>query len=431
MPSLHGRRPISPTAFLAAFLLTASLPAGLAACSPARYLPTPRAGATATSPPGADSAHPKLALPRAVTLVETSAPDFRMDEFELPAGCEITDNTDALAAYAQNTLRAYPSSALGLLDLATGRQRIVVAEPVGKERSFDAFTPMLSDRWIVWEEVSPGEANAMRSAEWRLYAAPIDRSQLAIGPPVLVDEGTTDYKLRPHYGVEDTTVYWSVNTLPSRRQEYVATSGSVCALDLESGRRRTLYRAARPLLALKASGSSVVVVEGPSDPAEASDCRAVVVDARSGARLLEQDLGTRQRPAHFADYASGWLAWAPFSNPGADWPDLYLRRPDGSVALAGLDSIDPAFFGRYAAYESVTATRTPGGVLSRLRQIWGVDTSRPGERFRLVQTAGEDGWWQTARAGHTQTTLVLWNDLGPWTDDQTQANTLVRAYRSP
>ena len=205
-----------------ALVLALAIPAAATlGCSPrTRHSTRSDASTTleSTAVPAALDAEASTAprLPRSMTITETRMPDFSVGEFELPPGCEVTDNTDSLAAYAQNTGRQYPTSVFGLMDLASGKQRIVLTEPAGTERSFDAFTPMLSDDWLAWEEVSAGEANAMRDAKWRLYAARIDRAQLRIGSPVLVDEASTDYKLRPHYGVEGSVVYWSVSTVPSR-----------------------------------------------------------------------------------------------------------------------------------------------------------------------------------------------------------------------
>jgi hypothetical protein len=38
------------------------------------------------------------------------------------------------------------------------------------------------------------------------------------------------------------------------------------------------------------------------------------------------------------------------------------------------------------------------------------------------------GWWQIAEGAGPAGSLVIWNDLGPWVEDQAHARTLVRVY---
>ena len=415
------------------------------AVSGCRGVPRDASGASASRQASGQTPSPSSSTKQLAALTETRAPAWAFRDFYLPAGCSVTDNTDTLAAYEQSTWQPYPGSVIGLLDLEDGRSRTVLDRPMLSARAFDAFTPMLSDSWLVWEEVSPGESNSPRDAEWRLYASAIERDTLRIGEPRLIDEGTTDYKLRPYYGVDGSTVYWSVTTLSSPHQEHVGTSGRVEALDLATGAHTTLYGSGNPLLSLRVSDGHVVIVEDArvvAAPGEATAGgatmrepprrdRAVVIDVASGAEVLRYDLPTAGPPGHFADHAEGWLAWASFSEGGGEWPDLYLRSPDGQVSLGSRNGIDPVTAGRFLAFETVAVLRRPSGLLDRRREIWCIDLGRPAERFRLLATSSpEEGWWQTTRAGRTHRLLVLWNDLGPWTPEPAKARTIVRAYRA-
>ncbi len=102
--------------------------------------------------------------------------------------------------------------------------------------------PRVSDDWIAWEEVSQNEANDPLNASWRLYAASIDATDLAIGTPRLVDEGRTNATMRPHYAVIGSSVYWTANREAGPHQEAFDRFGTIEALDLATGRRRTLRR---------------------------------------------------------------------------------------------------------------------------------------------------------------------------------------------
>lgn len=367
-------------------------------------------------------------IPETITLRDVDTPQLDYREYALPAGCEVTDSTNRLAVYSQNTLKAYPGTVFGLLDLATGERRTALTSPVLAAREFDAFTPRISDTWMVWEEVSPNEAMEMLNAEWRLYAAPLDTARMRLGKPHLIDEGVTDYKLRPFYAVLGSTVYWTVNMVPSRRQEYVARSGSVVALDLASGKSRELYKSPRNVPTLRLKDGRVVVTEHATADPSTHRQTVRVFDADSGASIDEFDLKNRFAVAHVADYADGWLAWSAFPRDGAEWPSAYLRSPDGVLDLAGVSSIDPMFFGDFAAFESVAASFAGGSTTRRARQIW---IANPKQRTRalLLETRDEGGWWQITSSSAPRDTLVLWNDFGPWLEDQPKARTLVRVYR--
>jgi hypothetical protein len=327
--------------------------------------------------------------------------------------------------------RADQRSVFGLLDFATGRRRVVLPQPVNAALGYSAFAPRVSDSWFVWEEVSPNEAIEPSRATWRLYAARLDSRKLTIGKPRLVDEGLTDYKPRPHYAVLGSTVFWTVNTIPSPRQEYVARSGSVVALDLASGRRRIVLRTSRSFPTLSASGGRIVVTEpvGDAKPGKALfRLRAHVLDASGRAHATARDLGNTHAIAHFVQAAGDALAWATFAQDGAEWPNLYLQAAQGEVLLAGSSSIDPAFFGRYVAFESVEASFAGGSILRRARRIWVADPERRTRSVLLSTT--DEGWWQTCASGQAGNALLLWNDLGPWAEDPSTAKTIVRVYRS-
>lgn len=368
--------------------------------------------------------------PLTVTFRDVPAPELAFREYSLPVGCAVTDANERWAVYVRTTFAAYPGAVFGLLDLKTGRRHEILSSPVGSARRFSAFAPRISEDWIVWEEVSPDESAAPRNAEWRLYAAPLDTSRQAIGPPQLIDEGTTDFKLRPMYDVVGSTVCWTVNTVPSARQEYVSRSGTVAAVDLDSGARRTLFESSRSVPTLRADESRIVVTEVASGTASPYRQSTHVVDVASGRLLGYLDLGNRFSLSHTVDFSAGRFAWASFLQDGAQWPAVHIRDARGTVALAAVDAMDPAFFGDYVAFESIATSLAGGSVTRTARQIWLANPDAD-TRALLLETSdasGTGGWWQIAASSGPPETLVLWNDLGPWTEDQSEARTLVRVY---
>jgi hypothetical protein len=432
-PRAGLQRPTRPPRFLALVALASLVFATGCSVDSAQMAPVAPAPADAPASSQLSSAGAsETPYPAAVSFEDAPLPKFTFRQYTLPAGCEVTDHTARIAAYSQNTWRSDQRSVFGLLDLSTGARRIVLAKPVNAALGYSAFSPRVSDSWFVWEEVSPNEGTEPSKATWRLYAAQLDTRRLAIGKPRLVDEGLTDYKPRPHYAVLGSTVVWTVNTIPSPRQEYVARSGSVMALDLATGRRRCVLRTSRSFPTLSASDGRIVVTEPVRDakPGKAMfRVRAHVLDASGQALSPARDLGNTHAVAHFVQTSGDWLAWATFAQNGAEWPNLYLQASQGDVLLAGVSSIDPAFFGRYVAFESVEASFAGGSILRRARRIWVAD---PGQRTHSVLLSTTDeGWWQTCASGQAGDALLLWNDLGPWVEDPSTAKTVVRVYRSP
>ncbi len=424
---------------LAALLL---VPACTPGSSDSRTQPrpsAPRARSTETSS--------AIRYPPTISLADTATPRLAFRQFELPAGSQVTDYTEHIAAYSETSQNA-GHVVFGLLDLASGAHRIVLEQAVNAAGGYSVHTPKLSDSWLVWEEVSPDEEADPRNTTWRLYAARIDANDFVLGKPRLVDEGRTDYKLRPHYAVLDSKVFWSVNKVPSPRQEYVPRSGAVESLDLVTVERRTVLRTNHAFPTFCATNGLLSMTE-TLDDTRPFHVRARLFDPETARILVTRDLDNEHPVSHFVRASDEWLSWAVFPGEGAAWPSLYFAplaprssaasrmgsSSDGpsrsGVLLAGIDSIDPAFFGRYAAFESLEASMvgTPGGITRRVRRIWLADPERR-TRAPLLETREDEGWWQTCASARPTNTLLLWNDLGPWIEDQAAARTLVRIYRA-
>ena len=405
------------------------------------------------SAPQSSEATPQVALggtrlAPAPPLRETSLPALASREFALPPGTEVTDYTGSLAAYSQYG-REHPHALFGLLNLTSGRRRLVLRSGVNEALGYNTVAPRISDSWMVWEEVSPNETFEPDKTTWRLYAAPVDGRTLSLGEPTLVDGGVTNYKTRPHYVVIGSTVYWTSNRVAGPHQEAFPPFGTLEALDLPTGRQWTLARSDTRFVTLCAADGVLCVTERTTAGARQGTIVRLVEPA-TGRELLTRSLGDGGRMSHFVRASEDWLSWAVFPRDQLSWPDLFLegrqlRTPDASatavaverdVIPAGSSSIDPAFFDRYVAFESVDTTGRPGigAGPNAVRRIWIAD---PVQRTKalLLQTRDDDrgvasaGWWQTCASGLRTDTLLLWNDLGPWLEDQSKAKTLVRLYR--
>ncbi len=399
------------TALCAALLLTAL---AIDAC-----VPTGRPSGA----PGTAARH-SVTRPRTIGFADAPSPDLRSTELALPAGCAVEDYTDDLAAYAQQADPPRITDSLGLIDLATGRHAIVRAEAVAAAERWDVFAPRLSDGFLVWEEVTPGEGDDMGHADWRLYGAPIDRTTLTVGSPLLVASGRTETVQRPFYAVDGTTVYWTRVASPTARGKG-AQADEVMARDLATGAFRTVY-SAPSIDGFKLSDGIVVVTESRAAPPGGSPpvLTAVAISASDGHVLRSSALGNVGPLSHFADYADGWFVWTEPAQEGSE-PSAYAIDPAGAVTLLALRSVNPMASPSYAFCESRETNGTPSA-RGDVRVLRGFDLVRR-TRFELARTVVDtDGIWHTTVAGSRARTLVVYND--GWVMSGA-ATTPVRVYR--
>ena len=100
-------------------------------------------------------------------------------EYRRPGSWRVPDLTDHTAALMRN---AGEHQQLWLMDLSNGRTRQVFARATDARPGFWIGSVHLSDGWLAWEEVGPGDDLA-ESVDWKLYAAPLERASLAAGKP--------------------------------------------------------------------------------------------------------------------------------------------------------------------------------------------------------------------------------------------------------
>jgi hypothetical protein len=362
--------------------------------------------------------------PETIAFADVPAPDLRSADLGLPSGCSVEDYTDDLAAFSRRADPPAVTDSLGLLDLTTGRHAIVRAEAVNATGHWDVFAPRLSDGFLAWEEVTPGEGEDMGHAGWRLYAAPIDRDTLTVGAPLLVATGRTETVQRPFYGVDGTTVYWTRIASPGARRAGTPPD-EVMARDLATGRFRTVY-SAPSIDGFKLSAGTAVVTSSQTAQAgaPATSLVATAIRASDGRVLSSAHLGNVDPLSHFADYAGGWFVWTE-SVGGDSEPSAYAIDRAGTVTLMSLRSVNPMASPGYAFCESRETTGAPSA-RGDVRVLRGFDLAA-GTRFELARTVVDtDGIWHTTVAGSRPRTLVVYNDGWVMTGAET---TPVRVYR--
>jgi hypothetical protein len=358
-------------------------------------------------------------------VAETTAQAPPGVQFKLPGSCRLTDHTDTLAAFTRIDRTGAPVTTLGLLDLRSGRSAVALPRAVNAAKRWDLFRPALSERWIAWEEVSPGEGGPSGS-DWQLLAAPVDRAALTVGRPRLVAAASTVSRLRPHYALVGDTLYWTDNAASTATAGPAGDACRVRALDLATGAGTIPVVSSHRFTVMRSSCGTLAVVEEGTAPA--GPVRLRVLNGATGRETSSSMLPvTAEALSHAPVVSALGVCWAAFSAPGAQWPDLFLRDTHGATLLAGVDAVDPVAADGLLLFESVVDSVSVGG----RRTSHGIDAVdlEHSRRFPILSTTTDNGgWWQTVTGGDARHTILIANDLGMWNEDAAHAWTIVCRY---
>jgi len=350
-------------------------------------------------------------------------PSFKTTDYSLPEGCFVSDFTERLAVYSQNTFEAYPVEVFGLLDLDSGCSALVLTEPVNVDKSYDAFTPLLSDEWIAWHEVSSNESAEPENARWCLYAARVDAETLSIAEPILIDSGNTSTILRPFYGLRGNELVWSRNLAAWTGQEMPASGARLMSVDLSCGGEREIASSSRNWRAVRISGDVAVLTE-LTDVEEWQEA-IVVVDLDTGEELDRVDMPCEGGSSHFAERIGRHLVWAAFASRDAIWPRLYASDGVSQPEIVRGQSMDVCGVGPYAVFESLVNER--GSTPHTSSRLMGCD---PESHTCWVLDEADEGYWELPMAsGWSEALVVAVNDVGPYVSDASDTQTLVRCWR--
>jgi len=396
-------------------VLALVVPALLAGCG--------SSNSTKAAVSAAESEASRSAEPTSVALAVVPAPSMTVTDYELPPGCGVEDFTESLAVYEQWTFEEYPVATVGLLDLTSGVYRTVLPTPVSASEKFDAFSPRLSDNWLVWEEVSPGEGYDMDDATWRLYAAPINRETLSIGEPVLVDDGDTSIVARPFYNVWGEEIVWARLTWAVSGQEAPVVHSEIMAFDPATGEKRVIARSDNSWRAVNFSGGYALATELVDRTA--AEYAVVTIDLSTGQESQRVPFTAAYGTSHVAERVGEYTYWAVFPNSESTCPSLYCADASGvpmKVRPASVDGcgVGPYLLCRSDLQEGKSATDDSYSV------IVGVDMAN-GTTWFLDKTS--EGTWQLPmQAGWHERTLIGSLDSAALVGDTIEGKTIVRRW---
>jgi hypothetical protein len=375
--------------------------------------------------------------------------NLSLQRFVLPGSWQMRDYTDKVCAmeyYANKPV--YPPRTTFLIDLATGRRRLALGSPVNAVARFQILGVKISDHWIAWEEVSPGD-DLIHSVRWALYAARYNPRTLSVGPATIIDSGTTRdprnsaslaqgsgsnsgvsrSKGRPLFDFGGDTLCWMVNVTAGTYVDGGKSVGQVWAIDLGRHQPRLLYQTTNAIGTLNVSDSRAIVTEhGTSAVATGL---ISVLDLRTGQFLQQVALGMGYRLAHFPSARNGLLAWAVYSDECSDqmYPDLYLhdrRNTSHYVAFAGHDPClvgDWLFFVRNPAEGSYGSQR-------RMAEVDVVNcTTNVGYVLAKGGVDAGGNWLGGFGAPATAQTFVAYNDKALGAGPGEPKVTLLDVYR--
>ena len=251
---------------------------------------------------------------------------FACRVFKLQGSYTLESYTDQLCCLRRNRYDlTYPESQLCLLDPSSGALHTVLSRPVNARARFEIMETSVSDRWLAWVEISPGD-DLRFPAHWRLYAARISADRVSLRAPFIVDKGYTPQRERPLFHVDGNRLAWStVSGSPAHWHD------TLRIIDL---RRRSVHIAYRTPEGVRIDRPSL---DGDSvwfsTPQSAGSSSRVlrVYSASSGRPTLVLPLNNgKKNISDFHDFHDGWFAWAVYAR-GYAHPMLYVREPGGRV----------------------------------------------------------------------------------------------------
>ncbi len=384
-------------------------------------------GTPAASPPGATPpAGASVAAAGLVRLQTQGAEAFSRStqplslphrDYRCPGSVRVVDLTDRMAALLENTPK---HQRLSLIDLVRGQRRLVLPRATSGRRGWWIGTVRLSDSWLVWEEVGPGD-DLREAVDWRLYAAPLRRSWLSIGAPALVAAATTAKAGRPLFDVADSRVAW-VST--AWEKTTAAIRAELVVRDLGLREQRVLYTSPGVLDSVSFSGAHLVLGEtlGRGERRE----RFVVLNAESGEAVARFDPGDNHGLSHWPAWRDGRLAWAPFPSHESAYPHLYVGDASERVGTDGGFAVDPCFVGGYLFYQAWRTNPALGESTAEVRAL------RLSDMTSHIVEAGrpdKNEWWHGVYAApDVSRTYIAYLDRARRAENPRDEYTIVRVY---
>ena len=414
-------RPMAPrVSGLIVLLLALTAIAGAAGCGERTAASPSRA--TPLSSPSASVAGGSWARvqPEHATAFTRSAERLALPfrEYRRAGSWRVPDLTDRTAVLMRN---AGEHQQLWLMDLSNGRTRQVFARATNAKPGFWIGSVHLSDRWLVWEEVGPGDDLA-EPVDWKLYAAPLPRASLTAGKPILIASASNAEASRPLFDVSGSRLAWVSTAWGSRG---TAARSQLTVRDLDSGRRQVLYRAHGVLDTVNLRGDQAIVGETPQQGARAT--RFKVLELAGGGPVAGFEVGSEYSLSHWPAWRDGWLAWAPFPTATATYPLLYVRDPSGRTYTEGGFAVDPCFVGPYLFFHTQRDGPPRVGSTVEVRALRLSDM-----RTSVLESGrpGDNDWWHgVVGAPELNRTYVTYLDRALFAEKDSDRYTIIRVYR--
>ncbi|HDP69756.1 MAG TPA: hypothetical protein ENN38_02980 [Actinobacteria bacterium] len=317
-------------------------------------------------------------------IKKTDAPNIHFKEFKFKGLFGVYDYNENYCALMRNTRVEFPNNELYILNLKTGFKKKIRKYPVNKAEKWDILNFKLSNDWVAWEEVSPGEIY------WRLYAAKFNSKNLTISKPILIDEGETQTKARPLLDFYENKLAWIVNYHPPAKFK-----GMLIMMDLDTRKTTVIHTTNTNISRISFSENNVLWTEYYKK--NKWNVMLYVYDLKQNKNIMAYDLKNEYDISHFPTHHKDWLSWAVFPNDESVIPNLYLRDPSGKLFLVGPDCNNQCFVGNYMFYRAQknVAERSKDEIGKDISQIWGINLSTL-KKFLLIESDSEkEGVWVT------------------------------------
>ncbi len=404
---------------LLACMLALSACMSVAACGEAPSAsPAPAApSAGASREPAAEALVPLST--RDVTSFSRSAERLTLPrrEYRYPGSVDVDDYSEHTAALTEN---AGEHQRLFLMDLATGRRGLIFARATFDSPGYWIGTVQVSDSWLVWEEVGPGDDLA-EQVDWRLYAAPLRPNARAVGTRSLVASASNVRATRPLFDLDGSRLVWSSTAWTGAG---TMARSRVVLRDLDAETQRVLRTTRGVVETVSFKDGLIVVSEKPRQ--DEPGVSIVVLDQESGEARAGFGAGNEYALSHWPAWREGWLAWSPFPAAEATYPLLYLRDTDGHTYADGGFAVDPCFAGGYLFYQTCRSGAPGEGETREVRAL------RLSDMTSLILESGspeDNEWWSgTVGAPDLETVYLTHLDKAPRATERSEKYTIVRVY---
>ena len=277
----------------------------------------------------------------------------------------------------------------------------------------------ISDTWLAWEEVGPGD-DLRQAVEWRLYAAPI-RGLRALGDPRLITSASSATANRPLFDVAGSRVVW---TSTGRDELGERKASHIVRYDLDSERGKVVYTTENLLESLSLKNGCVLVSE--TDAARPALTSLQVLDLATGEKVDALQVPSAHSLSHWPAWQKGWFAWTPFAAGEDTYPALYVASGNGDVFAEGSWGVDPCFVGDYMFFQTQRFDPRRGARTVEVRAL------RLRDMTTFVVDSGspdENEWWQAlVGAPDLRRTYVTIADRSLFAESAADAQTVVRIY---